>query len=89
MKGNKNCVDLQSPEVHLIQKESRACRGKRDVVGILKIKLLQKSWFTLCCVGDDGGDVSDGGDVEDSHDLPCNLSKSAKEMAQILPWSPP
>ena len=41
------------------------------------------------CDGDDGGDVSDGGDVEDSHDLPCNLSKSAKEMAQILPWSPP
>ena len=55
-------------------KEGRACRGEGDVVGILKIKLLEKvSAYHVGCVGDDGGDVSDGGDVEDSHDLPCNL----------------
>ena len=59
------------------EKEGRACRGERNIVGILKNKLL--NYFETVdahyvgCVGDDGGDVSDGGDVEYSHDLPCNL----------------
>ena len=58
------------------EKEGRACRGERNIVGILKIKLLRKKvdGHHVGCVGDDGGDISDGGDVEDSHDLPCKLS---------------